>query len=351
MTRKKIIKHSLKSITIKPTLSCNAACSFCEQRMDHYKKSTVKDNLTLDQWRKIINESIQLGAKQINISGGEPTLYPYLFDLIEYCKSKGVEVHLKSNGYLIDKKFADRLLNLNLDSCTISIYSHKSSAHDKLKRLKGSHKAAVNAIRYLTDNGVTTNIQVILNPDLIINFDKYLKWVSNFKINVLFLSYLEGGQSLKHPTAKEISYFFNVIKPKCKNYLSLFQGDGKILNENLSELDGLFYSKDIPLQKIAAGIYNLKKFKHCGRNSSMAMILGNGEIHPCNAVEYFHKPIVGDLYKQSLIQAWSSDKWKKVRLFGLNYCHLCPMNRHTLIKFTDGKIPPFYSSPSMQCQN
>lgn len=340
----KNINSTLKSITIKPVLACNANCLFCEQRREHYKKIQSRSNLTFNKWREVIDEAIDLGARYVNISGGEPTLCRYLFDLIDYCKSKGAEAHLKTNGYIIDKKFADKLAVTGLNSCTISLYSHEAYLHDQIRGLKGSHVAAVKAIQYLVDSGVDTHIQTILTSDLINSFDRYLEWVSGLKINTLFLSYLEGGRDIKRPTEKEILDFIENVKPRSKKFLLELLDDDMILKEDLKKIDNLFNFGNISYKEIADGIYNLSSLKGCGRNYSMAMVLANGEVHPCNAVEYFHEPIVGNLIDGSLTEAWQSEKWKEARESGLKYCSICPMDRHAFIKFTNKKAAPFYSS-------
>ena len=338
------INSTLRSITIKPVLACNANCLFCEQRKEHYKRFQSGSNLTLDKWREIIDEAVDLGAKYVNISGGEPTLCRYLLELIDYCKDKGVEAHLKTNGYIIDRKFADKLAATGLDSCTVSLYSHDACLHDQLRGLKGSHAAAVKAIEYLVDSGISTHIQTILTSDLISNFDKYLEWVSKLKINTLFLSYLEGGRDIKRPTEGEILDFIKNVKPRSKKLLLKLLDDKAILKEDLKEIDNLFNFENISYKEIAAGIYNPSGLKGCGRNYSMAMVLANGEVHPCNAVEYFHEPVVGNLMEESLTESWQSERWKAVRKSGLKYCTICPMTRHAFIKFTDKKAAPFYSS-------
>jgi len=337
----------LKSITLKPTVRCNANCVFCEQRLDHYKKTSNKIDIAFDDWTKIVDEAISLGIKSVNISGGEPTLYPRLIDLIKACKAKSVEVNLKSNGYLIDKNFAKKLALANLDSCTISIYSHSESVHDKIKSIKGSHKAAVNALKCLAEEGIDTYLQTVLTREMLGSFDKYLKWAVSLKVDVLFVSYLEGNGNVSKPNEYEIKDFVNNIVPKSKEILKKsLANEPLLLEEGLNTLDGLFDFREISHGQIAKGVYNLTTLKGCGRNHSMAILLSNGEIHPCNAVEYFHMPIAGDLNQISLTEAWNSEIWEKVKKGGPGWCKICPMNRHTSIKFKkDVDINAFYSTP------
>lgn len=325
-------------------MACNANCLFCEQRKEHYQSAETHNVFSLEKWKEIIDQAIALGAEYVNISGGEPTLYPLLFKLITYCKSRGVGAHLKTNGYVVDEKFARQLADVKVDSCTVSLYSHKAFQHDALRRLNGSHEAAVKAIKNLIKVGIKTDIQTVLSSDLLKEFDQYLDWAASLKINTLFLSYLEGGKSTKSPTEKDISDFSKNMKPKCVANLSKFFNDETIIRNNEKIINSLFDFPDVSYEKIAEGIYNSQGLKGCGRNYSLAIVLANGEVHPCNAVEYFHDPVVGNLTKESLADAWNSDLWEDVKKNGLKYCSTCPMTRHTYIKFTNEKASPFYSS-------
>jgi len=337
------MKKSLVALTIKPTMRCNANCYFCSERLDYYAKA-VKSNLTIGDWKKVINDSIKLGITAINLSGGEPTLYEDLFSLIQYCKKRNLEVHLKTNGYLIDDNFAQRLAKLKVDSCTISLYSFNPDIHDKIKNIKGSHKKAVDAIGFVRDYGIDVNVQVVLTEHILNKFDEYLKWVIDLGVDNLFVSYLEGNCTEK-PNKKTIEFFINNIVPRASDILRTKQV-GIELMENLSKLDTAYCFEGISIEDAAMGIYN-KNLAGCGRNNSMAIVLENGDIHPCNAVEYFHEPIVGNINNQSLLKAWlTSSKWAVVKKTGMSWCQKCPMNRHFFLKFNQKNIPNFYSTPN-----
>ncbi|MEI6498440.1 MAG: radical SAM protein [bacterium] len=341
------IHEGLKSLTLKPTLKCNANCAFCKQRLDNYKKSHGHNDISLSDWAKIIDEAIALGVESVNISGGEPTLYSQLFDLINICKAKSMKVNLKSNGYLIDKKFSQKLGHTKLDSCTISIYSHNEFVHDEIKGVNGSYRASIAAIKYLTEEGIGTCLQTVLTKEMLENFDQFLKWASGLNIGILFLSYLEGSSNEHRPSESKINDFIDIMIPKSKEILKKALIDKPILLKlSLDAMDGLFRFGDVSVAQIAKGIYNPPTLAGCGRNYSMAILLNNGEIHPCNAVEYFSEPVMGDLNKTSFTEAWDSELWHRVKKNGTGWCTVCPMNRHTFIKFKENvDADSFYSTP------
>ncbi len=76
------MEYRLRKMAIKPTLKCTADCKGCVSRREYHKSAVHSNTLSLDQWKEVIKESASLGVKAISISGGEPTLYPHLFELI-----------------------------------------------------------------------------------------------------------------------------------------------------------------------------------------------------------------------------------------------------------------------------
>ncbi len=117
-----IRNHLPESINLHITKSCNYHCKFC-----FAKYSFMQKELTLNQWLGIIDEIASNGCKKVNFAGGEPTLVPFLPDLIEYAKKKGLFVSIISNGTGISKNFLDRcgifidLIGLSIDSSNMSV--------------------------------------------------------------------------------------------------------------------------------------------------------------------------------------------------------------------------------------
>ena len=76
---------------------CNHDCSFCGSR----HKDGSQRWLTLEKYKEYTDKLVEAcGDKPfwIQITGGEPTLFPDLLPLLEYMKSKGARLSMISNG-------------------------------------------------------------------------------------------------------------------------------------------------------------------------------------------------------------------------------------------------------------
>jgi len=100
---------------IYPTMVCNLKCPFCYYR---YLQTKTHSDLTIlrarvDSWKDYYIEAV-------DITGGEPTVYPYLKELVEYCREKKIITTVITNATQphIVKELAER----GLDEFLISIH-------------------------------------------------------------------------------------------------------------------------------------------------------------------------------------------------------------------------------------
>lgn len=85
---------------------CNMCCQFC-----YRDKSKNVDIQTFEVYKKIIDRLHEIGFKQINFAGGEPTLFSDLIKLLEYSYKLGFTNSIISNGYIEDKNNLEKFVN------------------------------------------------------------------------------------------------------------------------------------------------------------------------------------------------------------------------------------------------
>ena len=91
------VKPYYKFIDWKIHNVCNHDCSFCYSRF----KDGSQRWFSLSQYKEYTDKLVESCNGQpfwIQVTGGEPTLYPDLLELMQYMKSKGAMISLISNG-------------------------------------------------------------------------------------------------------------------------------------------------------------------------------------------------------------------------------------------------------------
>ena len=70
---------------------------------------------------EIIDICSDLNIRHITLIGGEPTLYPYLFDVIRYSSDKNIKCGFVSNGLKYsDNSFLQKLISHGIKNFSIS---------------------------------------------------------------------------------------------------------------------------------------------------------------------------------------------------------------------------------------
>src|SRR5262245_65368690 len=92
-------------LTWELTYACNLACVHClssSGRRDPAELSTAEA-------MAVIDELHDMQVFYVNIGGGEPTIRPDFFELIDYAVQRGVGVKFSTNGSMITPERAERL--------------------------------------------------------------------------------------------------------------------------------------------------------------------------------------------------------------------------------------------------
>ena len=85
-----------------------------------------------------------------------------ILPLIEYAKSKKIRVGLSTNGTLISKSLAKKLVKSGIDYVGVSIDGGKT-LHDRFRKIKGAYDKAVKGIINAQEAGLKTGIRFTIS--------------------------------------------------------------------------------------------------------------------------------------------------------------------------------------------
>jgi MoaA/NifB/PqqE/SkfB family radical SAM enzyme len=87
----------------------------------------------------------------INFTGGEPLYKKDFLEILEFCSSKGIMAGFTTNGKLMTKAVADRLMKMRLFNIHFSIDSLREEIHDKARGVHGMLHSALANMAYLLE--------------------------------------------------------------------------------------------------------------------------------------------------------------------------------------------------------
>lgn len=108
---------------------CNMRCKFCFATFQDVKQQILpKGHLPKGDALKVVEELAEFGFEKITFAGGEPTLCPWLPELISKAKSLGMTTMIVTNGTRLSSEYLGELSNV-LDWIALSVDSLHSECN------------------------------------------------------------------------------------------------------------------------------------------------------------------------------------------------------------------------------
>ena len=156
-------------LTWELTYACNLACVHClssSGRRDPRELSTA-------QCEAVIDEFQAMQVFYINIGGGEPTVRPDFWHLLEYAIDHQVGVKFSTNGVRVTPERARFLAATNYVDVQVSIDGATAEVNDRV-RGHGSYDMAIRALENLSDAGfVDAKISVVVTRENVGQLDLF----------------------------------------------------------------------------------------------------------------------------------------------------------------------------------
>ena len=128
------------------TDNCNGRCITCTQ----WKQRSYNE-LATEEVNEILIQLKKIGIRSIGLTGGEPLLRKDLPEIIKKANNlKFDNIHMTTNGLLLTKNRAERLIENGLRGISISI-DGTTEVHDYVRGIKGSYGRGISALQLLTE--------------------------------------------------------------------------------------------------------------------------------------------------------------------------------------------------------
>ncbi len=269
---------------------CNLKCVMCPYHSSLFKPNHTTDffqnkkEMSWQMMQKLAKECGQAGITILIGSVEEPLLHPKLFDFIELCREQGVpKVHLTTNGQLLNKNYAEKLLKAGLTSIDISI---DAADPDTYLAIRGANLSRVesNVINFLE-----------IRDKLNVSCEVRVSFVRNQEV-----------------TKEEEQKFLNNWIPKVNSVFILNVAEYQEKNMKLAKTNQAVESSLQYYQTQAQGRWP------CFFPFIEMAVLPDGRIYYCIETLFrlgFDKEIesLGDYNKQTLQEIWSGDLFQKLR--------------------------------------
>lgn len=159
--------HFLRGCWLTTNRACNLRCKWCYAADTGFKPS---DDMPFEDAKKVVIFCKEAGIRTIILLGGEPSIYPFIHDLIRFIKSQGLRSVMVTNGIVLaDLKTAKKFVEDGLSSFSLSMKGNSKQEYLETTGFDG-YDLFLRAIRNLCSLGVKPLISQVLTPDNIATF-------------------------------------------------------------------------------------------------------------------------------------------------------------------------------------
>jgi radical SAM protein with 4Fe4S-binding SPASM domain len=191
------MKATLPFVNFEVTSKCNLRCRYCYNVWK--MPGAVQPELnSYKQAKKALKRLFSLASvDQVAFTGGEPLLAERIEELILLVRLKKKSVTLITNGSAADAERYRTLTQLGVSPFEIPVHSAQAEIHDRMTRVEGSWKRAVESIRILRSLGAEIVPVVVLTRLNAPYIEDTLAFLSRLGLKSIMLNrYNIGGEWL-----------------------------------------------------------------------------------------------------------------------------------------------------------
>ncbi|MFD0546612.1 mycofactocin radical SAM maturase [Streptomyces mexicanus] len=196
--------HAPICLTWEWTYACNLSCAHC------LSSSGRRDPLELstDEIKSVIDELQRMQVFYVNVGGGEPTVRPDFWELLDYAIAHQVGVKFSTNGLRLTPERARRLAATDYVDIQISLDGATREVNDAV-RGRGSYDMAIRAMENLADAGFQDfKISVVMTRQNVPQLDDFAALADRYGAQLRITRLRPSGRGADvwdelHPTAEQ----------------------------------------------------------------------------------------------------------------------------------------------------
>jgi MoaA/NifB/PqqE/SkfB family radical SAM enzyme len=309
-------------VKIKLLYGCNLRCQMC----NHWREARPRQ-LTTARLKEILTELQALGCRKVHFTGGEPTLRPDLEELVAHASAAGLRVTLTTNGTLITRERARRIVEAGLRGVNVSIDSPVPAVHDEIRGVAGAFAESLEGLKNLRKESRHGKLGLALNTVV-----TRLNWHTLAELPKLALKV--GASAIRlmgvddhtglflRPSPEQIAAYNRDVAPLLAKRA---RGAGLITDD-----EDLYPFGRTPEQaeRGGRGEYALGYYRDrpCFAPFTHALLDHEGRVFVCCMAR--GEPVLGDVTERPFREAWEGEAYRRVRLAmrtetKLPPCHRC----------------------------
>ena len=323
-----------KELQVEVTGACNLRCRMC---LVSYRPALGKTTGSMDfgTFKALLDELPDL--EMVTMQGlGEPLLAPDFFRMLEYLAERGVRMGFNTNGTLLTRDKAERLVRLGVEWLHVSLDGASAATYEDVRGrsnfelVKANVRGLVDVMRELGADKPELELVFVAMRRNIHELCDLVRLTAEWGIPKLWVQNLSHSFSDTDPAGsyreiREYAASEALWAEPDEEVAAIFAEAGRLADE-LGVAVRLPRLED-PKPVRAPGAPG------CGWPFESSYVTHDGKLQPCCAVMGADRAVLGDAKKDGFATVWESDEYRQFRAKLLteeppDVCAGCSMYRH-----------------------
>ena len=286
---------------------CNQKCVHCYAAG---QALSGEEELSTEEWKRILDKCREIGIPQVTFTGGEPTMREDLAELIGY--ARWFISRLNTNGIKLTEEYCRSLREAELDSVQITFYSCDPKVHNRLVGAPQFENTAKGI-----ENAIAAGLSVSINTPLCTLNKDYVKT----------LAYLHE-RGVIYVTCSGLIMTGNALGEASES----LQLSGEELEAILREAVAYCSENGMEIAFTSPGWISQEVFEElnisspsCGACLSNMAVTPSGNVVPCQS--WLSDEPLGNILTDDWDTIWNSETCAKHRDFAAQMTGECPLRR------------------------
>ncbi len=286
--------RTIRDLRLSITDRCNFRCVYC---MDpDFRYMPKQQLLSLEEYLRLVGVCLTLGITKVRITGGEPTLYPRLNDLVREVGRLNIDdVAITTNGSLFEKMPLEQWRRDGLHRVTFSLDSLRPERVQAITRTDSTPVGVIRAIQLAREAGfdpIKVNAVIMrgVNDDEVADFADF---ALEHGIDMRLIEFMPLDSSHAWDRSQVVSAAEMLSEIRSRHELIAIEDD----DPSSTSMNFRFANPKSKIQnpKSQIGIIAPVSRPFCGACSRLR-ITADGKIRPClfSLSEWDIKPLLRD---------------------------------------------------------
>lgn len=147
------------ALTAEVTHRCPLHCPYCSNPVELQRR---ENELSTEEWLRVLAQAGELGVAQVHFTGGEPLLRPDLETLVRRARDVGLYVNLITSGVGLTESRLGELKLAGVDSIQLSVQASTEELADSIAGFR-AHDSKRQAARRIRESGLPLHMNVVLH--------------------------------------------------------------------------------------------------------------------------------------------------------------------------------------------